>query len=145
MLQKSFEKKLRNLEKRKLVFRSFYFDVKRSPHLGPQPHPLTQSILENLRADPPRLILVTDDFALNEIGPHLATLKIPFVFAGLNGNVPKGIQASDFTHYTGVLERYYLRDSLRLLQRILKKQNLNLLILLDTSPTEELFTSPFNA
>lgn len=114
-----------------------YFDVKKNPFALKDPHPLLPVILTKIETLKPNLIFITDDFALHQMAPILIAKKLPFVFAGVNGDLPKSILDSDFKSYTGVFERYYIADSLNLLQKLLQRKKLLVLVLLEESETSE--------
>lgn len=120
-----------------LAISDVYFDVKKRPSALKAPHPLLPTILTMIETLKPNLIFITDDFAFHQMAPILIAKKIPFVFAGINGELPKSIIDSDFKSYTGVFERYYIADSLKLLQKLLHKKKFSVLILLEESETSE--------
>lgn len=127
------------LLKTKLNFdiNSFYFNAKKSPIPINQTHPLIREIEVFLKKSPPDIIFITDDFALNQMSHLLIQYRIPYVFAGINGEIPKILTDSSFKKYSGVLERYYVADSVHLLERLLKKNKLKLLVLLEKSETSD--------
>jgi hypothetical protein len=128
---------LEELKRQNLRFdvRSFYFDVKKHPYSLKEPHPLLKEIDQDLKTLSADLIFITDDFALQQMAPMLIKNQIPFVFAGINGDVPASIANSSFKKYSGVFERYYISNSVHLLQRLLGKNKLKILILLEDSET----------
>lgn len=133
MLRDSFAEELRTLTKDSVSIESLYFNVKKAPHTGLDQHPLKSEFLARVSSFKPSVVLLTDDFALNEMGEDLANMQMPFIFAGINGEIPEKIKRSKFKKYTGVYERYYIRDSVRLLQRLLQRKKLHLLVLLEDS------------
>ena len=92
-------------------------------------------LLETFQKDPPKLVFLTDDLAVSQFAGPLCERKIPFVFAGLNGEIPAELAKCASKAWGGVLERYYVRDSLRLLTRVLGKKSLRVLALLEDSET----------
>lgn len=134
MLRDSYIEELRT-KGLKFEINNIYFDVKKNPIPIGNQHPLLTSIEKNLASSMPDLIFISDDFALQQLAPFLIEHKIPFVFSGLNGEIPEIITESKFKKYTGVYERYYVFDSVKLLKRILSKNKLRLLVLLEQSET----------
>jgi len=116
---------------------NFYFDVKKVPFDITKVHPLMNEITKTLKQKKPDIIFLTDDFAFHQMSQLLIELKIPFVFAGINGEIPSTILQSNFKKYSGVFERYYVSDSVHLLERLLNKNKLNLLVLLEKSETSD--------
>ena len=102
----------------KFQINNFYFNVKKNPKSINQIHPLVSEIEIFFKKSPPNFIFITDDFALNQISKLLIQYRIPFVFAGINGEIPKILSDSTFKKYSGVYERYYVADSVHLLARL---------------------------
>lgn len=117
--------------------KNFYFDVKRNPFPSKQQHPLTEGFQSKLNEIKPDLIFITDDFALNQLSDFLIKKGIPFIFSGINGEIPKKIQNSSFKSYSGVFERYYISDTIKLIKRLLNKNSINVLLMLEESETTE--------
>lgn len=127
----------KELEKNKIKFeiKNSFFDVKKSPWDLKIPHPLLETIKKEIILNKPDIVFLTDDFALHQLSSFIVTEKLSFIFAGLNGEIPDVILNSSFKNYSGVYERYYIKESIRLLRRLVKAEKLNLLFLLEDSET----------
>ena len=136
MIVDSYEERLK---KGKILFtiQHYYLDVKKKPVALDTPHPMLKQIEEDLAKNPPDLVFITDDFALNQLSPFLVSKKIPFTFAGINGDIPRSVVESKFKSYSGVFERYYIADSLHLLQKLLGRKKLKVQLLLEASETSD--------
>lgn len=115
-------------------FRIFYLDEKRIPIEDKVSHPQKNNILKTISTWHPNLILVTDDYALNQFSVNLSQMNIPFVFSGINGDLPEVLN-KETIKFSGVYERYYIKSSIELLKRVLKKRTINVLFLLEDSET----------
>ncbi len=121
--------------KLKYTISNFYFDIKKHPYKKTEINPLIEKSLAQVKNLKPDLIFITDDYALTAMSTYLVSSKTPFIFSGINGKIPDDILKSGFKKYSGVYERYYLVDSIKLLQKLINKKALSLLVLLEESET----------
>ncbi|QJB58266.1 ABC transporter substrate binding protein [Pseudodesulfovibrio sp. zrk46] len=94
-----------------------------------------QEVLSIIKNDKPSLVIMTDDFALQELGLSTMNEGIPVVFLGINNN-PRQYLGS-MTLATGVLERPLLKRSIAYIQEILKSRMNKCLVLFDNGVTAQ--------
>ena len=136
MIVDSYEGRLKK-GKIPYTIQHYYLDVKKKPVALDTPHLMLKQIEEDLSKNLPDLVFITDDFALNQLSTFLVNKKIPFTFAGINGDIPQAVITSKFKSYSGVFERYYIADSLHLLQKLLGRKKLKVQLLLEASETSD--------
>jgi hypothetical protein len=123
--------------------KSHFFNVKKHPRPLDIENKELVEIVKNIENWKPDFFLLTDDYAVHQMSRYLSTKKIPFVFTGLNGEIPGPIIKSHFKKYSGVFERYYLLDTLKLLKKLINKTSVNVLILLEESETSTFVKESF--
>lgn len=133
IVKRSFENRLRQSSVEKVLFFDEFLKVKKMPVALGSVHPRQQEILDRIDSLKPDIVLLTDDYALTTFVEELTKRKMRFVFAGINGDLPTALMKSEFKSYSGVFERYYVKDSVKLLQRVLGKKKLKILLMLEES------------
>lgn len=91
------------------------------------------ALLESIKQNKPDIVVLTDDFALKELGLPTMNAGIPVVFLGINGN-PRNYIGS-MTLASGVLERPLLKRSIAYLKDILGTDMKKCLVLFDNGTT----------
>jgi ABC-type uncharacterized transport system substrate-binding protein len=117
-----------------------YLDTKRTTPA--QYAELAGRFLAEIIADPPGVVVLTDDNAVKLLGRPLMDRHIPVVFLGVNENPRKYLGEMEMA--TGVLERPLYKRSLLFLNEIMGPRLKHCLILFDSSATSEvIFDSVF--
>lgn len=108
-----------------------YLDVKRLPvEVALERAKRLKQVAAKTRPD---VVVLTDDFALRELGPFMASEGLPVVFLGINNN-PR-YYLGDMLNATGVLERPLLKRSIVYIKDLLGGKLNTILVLFDDSVT----------
>lgn len=91
------------------------------------------SVLKQIQALRPGVVMMGDDNALSLLGEAVVKLEIPVVFLGVNGGADQH-PIIHHKHVTGILERPFFKKSIRHLRKVLNKRD-RFLVLMDDSPT----------
>ncbi|WP_320170282.1 ABC transporter substrate binding protein [Maridesulfovibrio sp.] len=77
----------------------------------------------------PDLVVLTDDFAVRELGGYFESKGIPIIFLGVNGNIRNYV--SDTRHMTGVFERPLMKRSIFYLRELVGPSLKRALVIMD--------------
>lgn len=115
----------------KAVLSFYYLDTKRQPLSEGRKR--GNELLSTITQNKPDVVVLTDDFALRELGYPIMNMDIPVVFLGINGNPRHHI--GGMTLATGVLERPLLKRSIAYIKDILRGNLHKCLVLFDSGTT----------
>jgi len=90
-------------------------------------------LLESIKQHKPDIVVLTDDFALKELGQPIMDEGVPVVFLGINSNPRSYI--GTMTLATGVLERPLFKRSIAYIKDILGSDMNRCLVLFDNGTT----------
>lgn len=112
----------------------FYLDTKRLPKT--QHEERAKTVLQQLAANRPDLIILCDDNAAKYLGPHLKNAPTPVVYVGINRN-PRDYGLFPAINMTGILERPLLKRSLHSMCRLVNPNDTKVLVLFDSDSTSD--------
>lgn len=118
----------------------YYLDTKRTPLA--EGRAKAKELMSKISAINPDVVVLADDFALQELGTPIMKEGIPVVFLGINGNPRHYLNAMPLA--TGILERPLLKRSIAYIKDILNDLD-SCLVLFDNKTTAQVvFESVFN-
>ncbi len=129
------------------VYKSYYMDTKRHPDAA---WLLTTSkeAIRSIQAFHPDVLIGFDDNACHYVLTHFLGTSLPMVFAGVNREPEeygfiKDSRKHPGLNVTGVLERHYFIQSIRLFSKLIKKSVKRIGLVSDSSETSHTMITKF--